>query len=77
MNIEKTIDPIVRDKETNALYRQVEGNRWENLTTSKFGDISNKEAKQRFVIPLRLNDFALRNPNLISLIKNLNLKLEE
>lgn len=64
------------NKKTGDIYRWEGGLRFRNLTTGKSGELQTKEQAQgAFAIPLRLNELARKNQNLVNLIEGLGLAI--
>lgn len=73
---DQKIPTLVKAKATGHIYQFHGDNKFENLTTGKVGLIKEEDAKKFFVIPLTLNKFAMENEHLVSLIKGLNLQID-
>jgi len=63
------MDTIVVGKLNRNIYLFKDDDYWENISTGVIGRIKPENVKNIFEIPLILNDFVMRNPLLVDLIK--------
>lgn len=67
---------LVVAKKTRDIYQYHGEEKYENITTGNKGKLKDEDAKRLFSIPMTLNIMAEKNPEIINMIKKLNLKLE-
>lgn len=67
---------IVRNTQTNVLYRYLGNNKYRNLCTGVEGEIKEELAKKIFKINLEATAICEEYPLVEQLIKSLNLKLD-
>lgn len=67
---------IVRHKKTNFLYSTEDGIKYKNLITDAVGEVPEDVAQKIFSINLNATEILNNNPNVIALIKSLELKIE-
>lgn len=67
---------IVRHKKTNLLYSTEDGVIYKNLITEVEGNVPEEVCKNVFSINLDATEILNNNPNVLSLIKSLKLKIE-
>ncbi len=68
---------IVRNKNTNDLYRYLGENKFRNVRTGKEGVVDEEKAKEIFNINLEATAILNEYPEIENLIKTLNLKIDK
>lgn len=72
----KEFKGLIKAKKTNDIYQVMGDDIYKNLSTGKSGKIRIEDAKKLFIIPIQLNNMAVKNPLVIDLIEELGLSLE-
>jgi len=73
---ENNIPTLVIDKQNINIYQYHGDDIYENLHTGKMGKIKADDANKWFKIPLVLNVMAIKNPNIVTLIKMFGFQYE-
>jgi hypothetical protein len=68
---------VLRHIKTNALYRHIAGNEYENIMTGQRGEVPEDVARKIFVINVDATGICNRYPLVEEIIKQLQLKIEK
>ena len=73
---DNTIPTLVIDKQNINIYQYHLDDVYENLATGKSGKVRPEDAKRWFKIPLILNAMAIKNKNIVTLIRMFGFQYE-